>query len=115
MAPSPQNEVGRWRGRADDAFSIAPFPNDTGEFPRMSLSRETFPSFGTQRGLIHFVASHPAAVRNIPPATLCPVDDLLVLLGGTSLPRLLRWLCHHLPRGRKVIPWYVVLIHASFR
>jgi len=39
----PPNEVGHRRG-ALRSFSIAPFPNDTGKFPCMSLSRATGPS-----------------------------------------------------------------------
>jgi len=40
--PLPPNEVGYRRGPSR-AFSVTPFPNDTGEFLRMSLSRETCP------------------------------------------------------------------------
>src|SRR2546423_138118 len=40
--PLPPNEVGHRRG-AFRSFSVAPFPNDTGKFPCMSLSRVTGP------------------------------------------------------------------------
>jgi hypothetical protein len=102
------DEVGHRRGTLRP-FSDAPFPNEAGKFPCTSLSRASGFHSRTKKGLTHCTASQPQAECPLAPATLGPVDDLLVLLGGASLPRLLRWLSHHLPCERKVIPWYVTM------
>jgi len=56
-APSPKNEVGRWRG-VSRPFSIGPFPNWAGQFPGTQLS--------SRRQLLQVRMGCPHAFRALP-------------------------------------------------
>ena len=97
---------------------MTPFPSPPSQTTRASFPACRFPedcslALGPREDLYISWPLTPPPSRNSPPATLCPADDLLVLPGGTRLPRLIWWLCHHLARARKVIPRYVIVVRAS--
>jgi hypothetical protein len=97
---------------------MTPFPSPPSQTTRASFPAWRFPeqrSLALEQREDFYIAwpLTPPPSGTSPPATLCPVDDLLVLPGGTRLPRLRWWLCHHLARARKVIPRYVSVGRAS--
>ena len=102
------DEVGHRRGTFRP-FSDAPLPNEAGKFPCTSLSRAIGLRSRNQKGLTHYTASPPQACDQLllPPLALWTTFSSSPL--GALLPRLLRWLCPHLPCERKVIPWSLTM------
>jgi len=102
------DEVGHRRGTFRP-FSDAPLPNEAGKFPCTSLSRAIGLRSRKKKGLTHYTASQPQACDQLllPPLALWTTFSSSPL--GALLPRLLRWLCPHLPCERKVIPWYLTM------